>query len=179
MRVLIIVLIGAVAGGVLGYFGSCTTGACPLTANPYRGAGFGALLGLLIGYTGVGSPFASREPVPVSENIVYVQDLEGLRSLVATSRLPVLVDFYADWCGPCRRLAPELSALADEWKGHALIVKVNVDKQREIAASFQVSGIPDLRVFMNGEQKRAVTGYRPKTDLHALLVEAGARPPVL
>ena len=175
MRLLVIVLIGAFAGGVLGYFGSCTTGACPLTANPFRGAGFGALLGLLIGYTGVGGVSARREPVPVSENIIYVQDLQGLRSLVATSRLPVLVDFYADWCGPCRRLSPELSALADDWKGHALIVKVNVDKQRDIAASFRVSGIPDIRVFMNGEQKRAVTGFRPQSDLHALLVDAGGR----
>lgn len=172
MKFLVIVLIGAIAGGLMGYLGKCTTGACPLTANPLRGAGFGALLGFMIAVSNVGGRM-SREPLQVSDHVLRVSDLAALQALIAGSEVPVMVDFYADWCGPCRRLAPELSALADAWKGNAILVKVNVDDQREIAASYRISSIPDIRVFSGGQQVQAATGYRPKQELHDMLIAAG------
>ncbi len=174
MKFLVIVLIGAIAGGLMGYLGKCTTGACPLTATPFRGAGFGALLGLLIAMSNTAGRF-SRDPVEVSDNILRVSDLGALQALIAGAEVPVMVDFYAHWCGPCRRLAPELSALADAWKGNAIIVKVNVDDQREIAASYRISSIPDVRVFSGGQQVQASSGFRPKQEWHDMLVAAGGK----
>lgn len=173
LKFAVIVLIGAVAGGAMGYLGTCTTGACPLTANPIRGAGFGALLGLLVALSNNGGRLVAREALPVSDHIVRVKDLASLQALISGSQVPVMVDFYADWCGPCRRLAPELSALAESWQGNAIIVKVDVDSQREVAASYRISSIPDIRVFSGGEQRQAVTGFRLRADLHAMLVAAG------
>lgn len=177
MRFLLIVLIGAVAGGLMGYLGQCTTGACPLTANPFRGAAVGALLGFLIAMTNTGGRMRDREPLQVSDQIVRIKDLSALQALISGADVPVMVDFYADWCGPCRKLAPELSALAERWNGNAIIVKVNVDDQREVAASYRISSIPDIRVFFGGEQQQAVTGFRSQADLHAMLVAAGGTPP--
>ena len=177
LKFALIVLIGAVAGGLMGYLGQCTTGACPLTANPIRGAAFGALLGLLVAMTNTGGRMGGREPLQVSDHIMQVSDLRSLQALIAGSEVPVMVDFYADWCGPCKRLAPELSALADAWQGNAMIVKVNVDDQREVAASYRISSIPDIRVFAGGQQEQAVTGFQRRQDLHAMLVAAGGVPP--
>jgi thioredoxin 1 len=177
VKITLIVVIGAVAGGLMGYLGQCTTGACPLTATPIRGAGFGAVLGLLIAMTNTGGRIGSREPLQVSDHIMRVSDLASLQTLIAGADVPVMVDFYADWCGPCKRLAPELSALADAWKGNAIIVKVNVDDQCEVAASYRISSIPDIRVFSGGAQQEVVTGYRSQQALHALLVAVGGVPP--
>ena len=174
MKFIVIVLIGAVAGGLMGYFGKCTTGACPLTATPLRGAGLGAVLGFLIAFTNMGGRY-SQASMEVSDRVMRVPDLASLQALIAGSEVPVMVDFYADWCGPCQRLAPEISALADDWNGNAIIVKVNVDKQRDIAASYQISQIPDIRIFTGGEQHTAASGYHSKKDLDQMLVAAGGK----
>lgn len=167
------VFIGGLIGAALGYFGKCTTGACPFTANPFRGAGFGALFGLLIGFSSVGNPFQSRAAVPESQAIVHIETADELAALVAASPVPVLLDFYADWCGPCRRLAPELSAVADLWGERAKVVKINVDKHRDIAESYNVSSIPDLRIFAGGAEKDRLVGYRNRDQLSERLLAAG------
>lgn len=79
-------------------------------------------------------------------------------SEVLQSGQPVLVDFYADWCGPCRMLAPALNELAVAYAGRARVVKVNVDEQPEIAAHFRISGIPALMFFKDGELVDSVVG---------------------
>lgn len=176
VKMLLFVLIGGLIGAVLGYVGKCATGTCPLTANPFRGAGFGALFGLLFALSSYGNPFQKREAVPESTNIVHVADAAALDSLLAEAKVPVMLDFYADWCGPCRKLAPELSRLADQWGDGARIVKINVDKHRDIAGRFNVSGIPDIRVFMGGIEQQRATGYRPQAKLGKMLAEAGGIP---
>lgn len=85
------------------------------------------------------------------------------------SPLPVLLDFWAPWCGPCRMLAPELKALADEYAGRVVIGKVNVDEEPELAAAFRVSSIPTVVVIRDGKVVRTSVGYKPKEALAALL----------
>ena len=76
-----------------------------------------------------------------------------------------LVDFYADWCGPCKMLAPEIEALSVEMEGKAKVVKVNVDEQRELAGEYQVRAIPTLFVIKDGEVKEELVGYQTKDSL--------------
>ncbi len=85
------------------------------------------------------------------------------------SPLPVLLDFWAPWCGPCRMLAPELKALADEYAGRVVVGKVNVDEEPELAAAFRVSSIPTVVVIRDGKVVRTSVGYKPKEALAALL----------
>jgi thioredoxin 1 len=93
----------------------------------------------------------------------------NFRNMVLKSEVPVLVDFYADWCGPCQRLAPLLEELAAETPG-ARIVKVNVDHSPALAAAYGVDSIPSLKVFKNGTITDQLVGLASKNQLRALLI---------
>ncbi|MCE9628199.1 MAG: thioredoxin [Candidatus Eisenbacteria bacterium] len=90
-------------------------------------------------------------------------------SEVLKSSTPVLVDFWAPWCGPCRAVAPTVDALATEFAGRAKVVKLNTDEESDIAVKLGVGSIPTLMVFKNGEMVERVVGNRPKNELAALL----------
>lgn len=105
----------------------------------------------------------------MSENIKYLNDEnfdEGVAKGVA------LVDFYADWCGPCRMIAPIINELADEMHSQATIAKVDIEHAQRIAGSFQVTSIPTLILFKNGQEIERITGIRDKDTLKALLQSA-------
>ena len=84
----------------------------------------------------------------------------------------VLVDFYADWCGPCKMISPILEELAKEYAGKVTIVKVNVDENGDIAGRYGVMSIPNLVLFKNGDVVKQVVGFQPKNQLQALLNSA-------
>ena len=92
---------------------------------------------------------------------------------VLNSDKPVLLDFYADWCGPCTMLAPVVHEIAEESTGAFKVDKVNVDEQMELAMRFQVSSIPMLVVFKDGKAVAKSVGYRPKSEIAAMV--EGAR----
>ncbi|SRR5579883_1415735 len=82
----------------------------------------------------------------------------SFEDLIATSDVPVFVDFWAEWCGPCRMMSPSVKQLASEFKGRLLVVKVNVDDRPQIAAQYGIQSIPTLMVFKAGKPVWRIAG---------------------
>ena len=94
---------------------------------------------------------------------------ENFDAEVLQSELPVLVDFWATWCGPCKMLAPTVAEIAEEYAGRVKVGQVNVDNAPEIAARYGITSIPVLLLFRNGEVAKTSVGFVPKTDVVAML----------
>ncbi|POO87319.1 thioredoxin [Clostridium sp. 2-1] len=94
---------------------------------------------------------------------------DNFKSEVVHSELPVLVDFWASWCGPCRMVSPIVDEIAESAAGKFKVGKINVDEQPELAAQFSVMSIPTLIVFKNGEVYKSSVGVHSKADILAML----------
>jgi thioredoxin 1 len=90
-------------------------------------------------------------------------------SEVVSSETPVLVDFWAEWCGPCHAVAPVLDKIVEERQGELKLVKVNIDEQPELAGKFGVASIPTMILFKDGEPAAAAIGAQPKSSLERSL----------
>ena len=95
--------------------------------------------------------------------------LEHLKGYDYTGKTPVVIDFYATWCGPCRNLAPSIERLASEYEGRVKVLKVDVDKNQALAEAARIMSIPTLVVVKNGEVTGQLVGVRPKDQILALL----------
>ena len=108
-----------------------------------------------------------------SPNIITLTQ-ENFAKEVLQSPTPVLVDFWAEWCGPCKMIAPVLDELADEYDGRIKIGKVNIDEQQGLASEYGVRAIPTLLLFHEGQVADQMVGLRSKRDLKASLDRVAA-----
>lgn len=100
----------------------------------------------------------------------------GFQKEVLESDLPVLVDFFAPWCGPCRALAPALEGVAKNYDGRLKVVKVNVDDAQQLAAGYRIRGVPTLMFFKNGKAVDTLVGLPPASALREKLEAVAASP---
>jgi len=103
-----------------------------------------------------------------AENVINL-DSTNWGAEVEQSTQPVLVDFWAPWCGPCRRLAPTIDALATKYKGKAKIAKVNTDNAQDLAVKYNISGIPCVVIFKGGKEVARLVGLLPESAFTAEL----------
>ena len=108
-----------------------------------------------------GKPFLLDRPVKVAG--------EDLQALVAGSDVPVLVDFYADWCGPCKVMAPVLDELAAERIGSVLVAKLDTDRAPQVSSALGIRGIPTLILYRDGHEVSRQTGAVPRAELDRML----------
>lgn len=95
--------------------------------------------------------------------------LDNFREEVLRSELPVLVDFWADWCAPCMMLAPIIEEISDELDGKVNVCKIDVDQAQDLAAAYGVISIPTLMIFSKGKEVERTAGYMPKEDVLAFV----------
>lgn len=192
------VLIGGAIGAVVGYFGKCSSGTCPLTANPYRGAIYGAVMGALLISLFSRTPKAKEE----SSNIVHINSEPDFKARVLKAngsplvetltkdsflqkvfnyeqnkewkfegKLPCIIDFYADWCRPCKMVEPILKELAQEYQGKLNIYRVDVQAQQELAAAFGIQSIPSILFVPLNDKPQMTIGALPKNTLEKAIKE--------
>ena len=106
-----------------------------------------------------------------TENVIELTDSE-FDQTIANASEPVLVDFWAEWCGPCRHIGPAVDELADAYKGRLTVAKVNVDEHQQAAQKYGVQSIPTLLVFKNGDLVDRIVGAVPKQQLEAAIQKA-------
>ena len=106
-----------------------------------------------------------------NENVIHIGSEEAFDKLIA-GETPVLVDFWATWCGPCRMIAPIVEEIANQYAGKAIVAKVDVDEMGELAQRYRIMNIPTLLLFHKGEVVDKAISARPKAALEQMLSKA-------
>jgi thioredoxin 2 len=113
--------------------------------------------------------------LPAPRSPIEVTSSNEFDRIVARSSLPVVVDYWAPWCGPCRMVAPELEKVADRQAGRYLVVKVNTDALSDLGERYGIRSIPTMAVFDDGREIARTTGARPAKDIEAFVEQARAQ----
>ncbi len=159
-------LLGGGLGALLGRFGQCSSGACPLVANWRRGAVYGAALGLVLHLA-----WAAGAPYEPPKHVKPITEAEFETAVLKTGK-PALVYFYAPWCAPCKTLSPRLGALASEYGDRINFVSLNLDHSADLAARLNVPGVPTLLfIGKDGKIADAVIGLE-SVDVMRVKMEA-------
>ncbi|MGC9455308.1 MAG: thiol peroxidase [Phycisphaerae bacterium] len=162
IRILLGLAIGAVAGGLMGYWGKCSSGMCPLTATPLRGLLVGALLGGVIGL-GTGRAVIGPDQDEAYAALPDISSIAEFDQRVLAGDTPVMVDFYQPNCPPCEQLAPVFAALAGDYNDRAGFVKVNVRSVPEVLHRYRLRATPTVILFNNGEVVEAWEGVKARS----------------
>ena len=118
-----------------------------------------------------------KQPIHAPGEPIDIRSTADFDRLVASSSVPVVVDYWAPWCGPCRMVAPELKKVAARQAGQALVVKVNTDELADLGQRFNIRSIPTLAVFAGGREVARESGARPAEEIEAFIARArGAAP---
>ena len=107
--------------------------------------------------------------LPLLSEPIDVPSAELFDAAVSASSVPLVVDFWAAWCGPCRMVAPEIKKAAGHLAGRAVVLKVDTDANGELAGRFNIRSIPTIAVFANGREVTRVSGARPAADIEAMV----------
>jgi thioredoxin 2 len=118
---------------------------------------------------------ACKNPLPALDEPLQV-DTALFDEIIQSSRVPVLVDFWADWCGPCHAAAPEVAQTAKDLAGHAVVLKVDTDRNQQLAARYNVRGIPNFAVFSAGKLVRQQAGVVDHNVMEGWLKSAALAP---
>jgi thioredoxin 2 len=108
-----------------------------------------------------------KASLPLIAAPVEITSPTAFAALVSQSPLPIVIDFWAPWCGPCQMMAPEFAKAASQAAGEAVFIKVNTDEQQEIAAQFRIQGIPAFALIRNGKVTGQTSGFQPAARLLA------------
>ena len=181
LKIATAVLVGGAIGAVLGYYGKCSSGSCPLTANPYRGAVYGALMGVFVSIAFNSSPSNNTNDKSVrqfqtqtkgkKQMEIHIENASDFQTKVLDADVVSLVDFYSDRCPPCKMLAPIITSLAEEYAGKASICKVNVDVIPALAQRYNIRAIPTVLIIKNGREIERIIGLHSEGDYSNLLDE--------
>ena len=113
-----------------------------------------------------------KQPIKAPGEPIEVRQSADFDRLIAASSLPVVVDYWAPWCGPCRMVAPELKKVAARQAGQAIVVKVNTDELSDLGQRFNIRSIPTLAVFAGGKEIARESGARPAEEIEAFIARA-------
>ncbi len=114
----------------------------------------------------IGRCGSCKAPLPPLSSPIEA-NAELFQEIIQSAKVPVLVDFWADWCGPCKMAAPEVAAVAKEMAGKLIVLKVDTEQEERLAAQYRVQGIPNFMVFRNGQAVQQRAGLMPRAQLRS------------